>query len=257
MCRILIPLPRSGFDPTESGVPWKTLTDQGHSVHFATPDGLPAQADPRMINGKGLGPWRVLLRADNSGRTAYDAMKSSPAFNHPLSYDRIRLEEFEAIVLPGGHAPGMREYFESGHLQSLVAAAFDRSLPVGAICHGVLLAARAHDASGRSVLYGFRTTALTRSLELTAWAMTALWLGSYYRTYPITVQDEVTSALASPGQFEAGPMPLLRDSPDHLARGFTVLDGNYLSARWPGDAHRFAAEFADLLGTKARKAGTN
>ena len=30
--------------------------------------------------------------------------------------------------------------------------------------------------------------------------------------------------------------------------GFTVRDGKYLSARWPGDANRFAEEFVTLLG---------
>jgi len=29
--------------------------------------------------------------------------------------------------------------------------------------------------------------------------------------------------------------------------GFTVRDGQYLSARWPGDAHRFAHELAGML----------
>jgi hypothetical protein len=40
---------------------------------------------------------------------------------------------------------------------------------------------------------------------------------------------------------------MLRDSSNHLGRGFTVRDGNYLSARWPGDCHRLAAEYADLV----------
>jgi hypothetical protein len=31
------------------------------------------------------------------------------------------------------------------------------------------------------------------------------------------------------------------------AVGFTVRDGHYLSARWPGDAHRFASEFAAMI----------
>ncbi|MGH8738869.1 MAG: hypothetical protein ACREVC_16055, partial [Burkholderiales bacterium] len=47
--------------------------------------------------------------------------------------------------------------------------------------------------------------------------------------------------------FERGPLAILRDSPEHLERGFTVRDGNYLSARWPGDAHRFAAEYVGML----------
>jgi hypothetical protein len=27
-----------------------------------------------------------------------------------------------------------------------------------------------------------------------------------------------------------------------------MRDGDYLSARWPGDAHRFASEFATMIG---------
>jgi protease I len=120
-------------------------------------------------------------------------------------------------------------------------------MPVGAICHGVLLAARALGA-GRSVLRGRRTTALTRTLELSGWALTALWLGSYYyRTYPITVQQEVTGMLAQQSDFDAGPPAILRDSPTHLERGFVVQDGNYVSARWPGDAHRFANAFSAVV----------
>ena len=46
----------------------------GHEVRFATPDGTPARADPRMLHGDGLGPWRHLLRADANGRAAHDAM---------------------------------------------------------------------------------------------------------------------------------------------------------------------------------------
>jgi len=87
----------------------------------------------------------------------------------------------------------------------------------------------------------------TRQMELTAWALTALWLGSYYRTYPTPVQDEVSAALASPTDFIAGPMTITRDAPSKLGVGFTVRDGHYLSARWPGDAHRFANEFAAML----------
>jgi protease I len=141
----------------------------------------------------------------------------------------------------------MRSYLESKALQALTVAAFDRQQPVGAICHGVVLAARSRRGDGRSVLYGRKTTALTKPMELTAWALTCAWLGRYYRTYPMTVQDEVAAALATPTDFLRGPLSMARDRPTDLAAGFTVLDGTYLSARWPGDAHRFASEFARML----------
>ena len=247
MSRILMPLPRFDFDPTESGVPWLELSRRGHEVVFATPDGKVAQADRRMLHGEGLGLWRALLMADANGRSAHDLMVESPSYAQPLSYEQVRIEGFDAILLPGGHAPGMREYLESTCLQALVAAAFTNSLIVGAICHGVVLAARSRLPNGHSVLHGRRTTSLTKTLELTAWALTKLWLGNYYRTYQTTVQAEVMAELAKPADFDGGPPAILRDTPDNIERGFVIRDGNYLSARWPGDAHRFAHVFSAML----------
>ena len=39
MATLLMPLPDSDFDPTESGVPWRTMRDHGHRLVFATPSG--------------------------------------------------------------------------------------------------------------------------------------------------------------------------------------------------------------------------
>ena len=150
-------------------------------------------------------------------------------------------------MLPGGHAPGMRSYLESATLQNHVLRFFANDKPVAAICHGVLLAARSKRPDGRSVLHGRKTTALTKTLELSGWALTCWWMGNYYRTYPQTLQHEVQSVLAAKADFIHGPMPLGRDSPGDVSPGFVVKDGNYLSARWPGDAHRFTAEFVKML----------
>src|SRR3546814_15716937 len=69
-----------------------------------------------------------------------------------------------------------RPYLEDALLQAHVAAFFDADKPVAAICHGVVLAARSISRrSGRSVLHGRRTTALTWSLERSAWNLTRVW----------------------------------------------------------------------------------
>jgi hypothetical protein len=78
------------------------------------------------------------------------------------------------------------------------------------------------------------------------WALTALTHGDYCRTYAQRVEDEVRAMLAAPADFERGLPPLARDSLAKPERGFT--DGSYLFARWPGDAHRFALEFAGMVG---------
>ena len=247
MAQVLLPLPAEGYDPTETAIPWRLLGERGHQVRFATPDGRPAQADPRMVDGRDLGLWAPLLRAAPAAVQAHAAMVASDAFQHPLSYAGIDAAAVDALLLPGGHAPGMKVYLESPRLQALVVAQFDARKPVAAICHGVLLAARSRRADGRSVLHGLRTTGLTRQLEMTAWLMTAAWLGSYYRTYPTPLQTEVQAALARREDFDTGPPALLRDDPQHLARGFALRDGHYLSARWPGDAHAFSLAFAEML----------
>jgi protease I len=247
MAIILMPLPNHDFDPTEAGVPWRVLTQRHHRIVFATPDGEPAHADPRTVTGEGLGVFAAFMKADRNGRSAYDEMIRSQEFQHPIAYEGIREEAFDGVILPGGHASGMRPYLESIRLQAIVANLFERDRPVGAICHGVLIAARARRAGGKSLLHGRKTTALAKIMELTGWLLTYPHLGNYYRTYPIPVEDEVRASLASREDFIRGPFSIRRDSPSDLKIGFTVRDRNYLSARWPGDAHRFASEFAAML----------
>jgi hypothetical protein len=121
---LLMPLPDSDFDPTESGVPWCTMRDHGYNVVFATRSGRTARADPKMVTGGGLGILATLLKADSNERSAYLKMEQGDAFRRPISYGEIRAVDFDALLLPGGHAPGMRVYLGSGVLQSAVADFF-------------------------------------------------------------------------------------------------------------------------------------
>ena len=281
--RVLIPLPRRDFDPTEAALSWQILAHAGHEIVFATPDGASASADPVMIDGIGLDYWSLVpglrqlkliglaLRADRRGRAAYSALVHNAAFLAPLRWDQIRSADFDALLLPGGHAQGMREYLESKVLQQAVAEFFDAAKPVAAVCHGVVLAARSMSLhTGKSVLHGRQTTALTWALERSAWRLSRYagrwWDRDYYRTYRErpgeaagyrSVQAEVTRCLATPADFLDVPANatnhlrktsgLFRDSPDDARAAFIVRDGNYLSARWPGDVHTFARTFTAML----------
>jgi putative intracellular protease/amidase len=281
---VLIALPTRDFDPTEVAVTWKVLGDAGNSVMFATPDGLPAAADPLMLSGEELDLWgripvlrkiKVLgltLRANADARRAYASMLKSPAFQAPFRYSTLRIDQYDGLVLPGGHwARGMRQYLEDPQLQRFVGDFFDTDKPIAAICHGVVLAARSLSArTGKSVLHGRKTTALTWRLEKAAWSTMKyfgrVWDPTYYRTYleagsePFgyrSVQAEVSRALASPTDFcdvpkDAGDYfrktsGLFRDSDRDQRPAWVVRDRRYVSARWPGDVHAFAAAFAAVL----------
>ena len=249
MKRILIPLPSFGFDPTEVAIPWKLFWEAGLEVVFATPTGIKASPDGRMLNGDNLGILKSVLRARTDAIDACIEMALSHSFCSPVIYSDVSADDFDGLILPGGHDKGVIEYLESEVLQSVVVDFFATKKPVGAICHGVVLAARRIDPkSNKSVLHEYKTTALLNSQELLAYNLTRLWLDDYYLTYPgKTVEDEVTSVLSSPNNFIKGPSPLLRDSPEKLERGFFVKDRNYLSARWPGDAYNFSFEFINMV----------
>ena len=83
MAKILMPLPARDVDPTETGVPWRILTERGHELVFATPTGEPGEADPLMVTGKGLGLLAPFLRANADGRAAYAAMAGTAARRWP------------------------------------------------------------------------------------------------------------------------------------------------------------------------------
>ncbi|WP_022969673.1 type 1 glutamine amidotransferase domain-containing protein [Arenimonas oryziterrae] len=289
---VLVLLPSRDFDPSEVAVPWRVLGAAGRRLVFATPDARVAQADDLMLSGEGLDPWgwipglkklRLIglsLRANRAARRAYAQMQSAPEFLQPISHaDALALGPgaFAGLLLPGGHrARGMRDYLESPTVQQIAAAFFDQDKPVAAICHGVLVLARTRSpATGRSVLHGRRTTALTWTLEKKAWDLTRFfarfWDGDYYRTYRETaaqpagymsVQAEVARALARPDDFCDVPADapqhfrqasgLFRDSEADDRAAFIVRDGHYVSARWPGDVHAFARAFVGILSSNSK-----
>lgn len=241
-----MPLPDRDFDVTEVAVPWQLAVEAGHEVVFATEAGgrRPA-ADQRLIDGVVFGR----LGAAPEPLAWYRDLADDRDFRAPESWAGLDPHAFDGLLLPGGHAPGMRQYLGSKVLREKVAEFWHTGRPVGAICHGVLVLARTEDPEqGRSVLAGRTTTCLPKYMERSAYLLTAWRLGRDYRTYPAYVQDEVVAALGPQGRFELGPRTMTtRGTATDDAPAFVVEDGAYVSARWPGDAYLFARKFLARL----------
>jgi putative intracellular protease/amidase len=280
---VIIAIPNRDFEPSEVALSWKALKEAEHAVSFTTPDGNRAYADDMMLTGQGLDVWGAIpvlkavklvggvLRADRAARDAYAELERDPAFLAPARYDQVDAAAYHALVLPGGHrTAGMRPYLESPQLAAFVAEFFDAGKPVAAICHGVVVAARARSkTTGQSVLYGRKTTSLTWRQERLAWAINRVvrfWDPNYYRTYVEgkgeppgyrSVEAEVTRALENPQDYRDVPLDAPdyrrktdgrhRDTPADARPAFVVRDGNYISARWPGDVNTFAKTFVEVL----------
>src|SRR4051794_38575825 len=163
---VLIPLPDRDFDVTEVTVPWRLLTRLGHVVRFSTEHGGTAPAaDQRLLDGVIFGR----LGAASEPKAFYAEMRSDEEFREPLAWADVEPEEFDGLILPGGHAPGMRQYLGSEPLRRKVAEYWALGRPVGAICHGVLVLARTCDPmTGRALLDGRRTTCLPKYMERSA-----------------------------------------------------------------------------------------
>jgi putative intracellular protease/amidase len=242
---VLLPLPDRDFDVTEVAVPWKLLTEAGFEVVFATEEGHIPAADPLLLTGVIFGQ----LGAAAEPIRFYRELEAAPSFREPRRWRDLDPAAFDGLFLAGGHAPGMRQYLGSELLQQKIAAFWRLQRPVAAICHGVLVLARARDASGASVLQATRTTCLPKYMERSAYFLTAWKRGRYYRTYDAYVEDEVRAALADPTvQFERGPRTLsARGTRADDSAAFVVEDGAYVSGRWPGDSYLVAKRFIQRL----------
>jgi putative intracellular protease/amidase len=288
MPRVVITPASLDYDPTEVAAPWLVLSGAGHEVSFATTDGERARPDTLMMTGEGLDPWGFvpglkklrgigrILGADEHARRAHVELEKDARFGKPARFAELRAEDWDALVLPGGHrARGIRRYLEDVALRRFVVDMFEAGRVVGAICHGTVVAARAvSDRTGKSVLSGRKTTSLTWAQERLATRIanvTRFWDPGYYRTYreehgePAgyrSVQAEVTRALARPEDYQdvAASDPDFaiktdgrhRDTAEDARCAFVVRDGAYVSARWPGDAFTFAKAIDAALLEPAR-----
>ena len=247
MAKVVVPLPDTDFDVTEVAVPWKLLRESNHEVVFATEAGskgpVPA-CDPLLLTGVVFGK----LGARQDAIDCYRELETSAEFTQPRAWHEVRVEEYDALFLPGGHAPGMRQYLGSPEVFALITAFFATPKPIAAICHGVLAAARAKKADGTSVLHGSKTTCLPKYMERAAYFSTFWRHGRYYRTYAKYVEDEVCEALAHREDFVRGPRELSkRGTREDDSAAFVVEDGRYVSARWPGDAWLIGKKLIDRL----------
>lgn len=119
----------------ETMVPFQALTMVGHTVHAACP-------------GKKAGEWVMTAIHDFDGYQTYSE-KPGHRFTLNATFDEIRAEDYDALVVPGGRAP---EYLRMNERVIACVQHFAQAdKPIAAICHGAQLLAAAGVLRGRRV----------------------------------------------------------------------------------------------------------
>lgn len=118
----------------ETMVPFQALSAVGHTVHAVCPD-------------KKAGDTIATSIHDFEGDQTYTE-KRGHNFALNASFADIRVESYDALVIPGGRGP---EYIRlNAKVIELVRHFFDAGKPVAAVCHGAQLLAAARVLEGRT-----------------------------------------------------------------------------------------------------------
>jgi|tagenome__1003787_1003787.scaffolds.fasta_scaffold20520161_1 putative intracellular protease/amidase len=158
----------TGYWAEEFANPYKILTDAGHEVVVATPNGVTPNVDMMSL--------RPEMAGGTDGALELEAIiRSAEALRRPLQLSDVRLEDYDAVYLPGGHGP-MSDLAWDADCGRLLTAQLASGNPLFIVCHGpaALLATRIH---GISPFKGYRVTCFTdEEEEAVGVAAVAPWL---------------------------------------------------------------------------------
>jgi putative intracellular protease/amidase len=146
----------TGYWAEEFANPYKALTDAGHEVVVATPGGTTPNVDMMSLRPAMAGGDQAALELEA-------IIRSAEAMRRPLQLSDARLEDYDAVYLPGGHGP-MQDLAFDADAGRLLTAALASGKPLAIVCHApaAMLATRTH---GKSPFKGYQVTCFTNEEE--------------------------------------------------------------------------------------------
>jgi putative intracellular protease/amidase len=158
----------TGYWAEEFAAPYKAITEAGHEVVVATPNGVIPNVDMMSL--------RPEMAGGEQGALDLEAIiRSAEVMRRPLQLSDVRIEDYDAVYLPGGHGP-MADLSLDAHAGRILTAQLASGKPLAIVCHGpsAMLATRIH---GESPFKGYRVTCFTNEEEeAVGLASRATWL---------------------------------------------------------------------------------
>ncbi|MFI7671508.1 type 1 glutamine amidotransferase domain-containing protein [Nocardia sp. NPDC049526] len=158
----------TGYWAEEFANPYKMLTDAGYEVVVATPGGTTPNVDMMSL--------RPAMAGGEQGALDLEAIiRDAEAIRRPLELSDVRLEDYVAVYLPGGHGP-MADLAFDADAGRLLTAQLESGNPLFIVCHApaAMLATRIH---GVSPFQGYNVTGFSNEEEeAVGLASRATWL---------------------------------------------------------------------------------
>jgi len=146
----------TGYWAEEFAMPYKAVTDAGHEVVVATPGGTTPNVDMMSL--------RPSMAGGEQGALDLEAIiRDAEVMRRPLQLSDVRLEDYDAVYLPGGHGP-MADLAFDADAGRLLTAQLAPGNPLAIVCHAPasMLSTRIH---GVSPFKGYRVTCFTNEEE--------------------------------------------------------------------------------------------
>jgi putative intracellular protease/amidase len=208
----------TGYWAEEFARPYQAITGAGHEVVIATPGGTTPNVDmmslrPSMADG------------EQGALELEEIIRSAEVLRRPLQLSDVRLEDYDAVYLPGGHGP-MQDLAFDADAGRLLTAALASGKPLAIVCHApaAMLATRIH---GTSPFKGYRVTCFTNEEEeAVGIASRAQWL----------LENELKEKVGV--DFSRGP----------IWEPYLVEDRNLITGQNPHSAAVLAERLLKILG---------
>ena len=208
----------TGFWAEELVVAHRALKASGADITIATPGGKKPTVDPGSLNPEIVG------EEENVREFERYLTEIAAELEAPAALSAVRIADFDAVVLPGGHGP-MGDLATDSDLGALLIEANDAGTIIAPFCHGPagLLSATAKD--GSFTFADRQLTVFTDEEELTGGTgKNTPWL--------------VATTLAERGAIvKAGP----------AWSSYVVRDGNLISGQNPQSSEAVAAAVVAAL----------
>jgi putative intracellular protease/amidase len=167
----------TGFYLNELMQPVLLLEAAGHTLTFATSDGRIPTLDKGSANARSFGGNEAALK---TAQNRLDQLRLLSATDSPVislaRIEQIGVAHFDAVFVPGGHAP-MQDLVTDAALGRILTAFHNAHKPTAAVCHGpAALLSAVPDAA-----------AYAKALESGTAKIQPRWI---YAGYRLTVLDD-------------------------------------------------------------------